>query len=392
MTGNADSDATEMDALDTLADLPFFILGRHPKPQLVGHCHGDAVSWLSTREFFDRVRDVALGLSTFGLEPGDRIGLASESRPEWLIVDLAAQTVGLIVVPVYPTLTAAQAGAVLAGAGARLAVASDLVQLDKLVEARRLAPTIASLVVMAPGASADSGAITLDEVAARGHERIVGGWGEARSYRDGARRVRPDDLATLIYTSGTTGQPKGVMLTHANIVSNVKAGLAVLPVVPDDVALSFLPLSHALERTVVYAYLTAGVSVVFSERIDTLARDLVTVRPTVMVAVPRVFEKMHARVWETVGRMSRVERAVARWAIGVGERWADRTQDPSGAGLAGPKPPAWRLADRLVFGKIRARLGGRFRYMISGSAVPTVPRRGRSNGLTVRMGAVSVRP
>jgi len=359
--------AGELEPLKTLADLPFFVLGRHPKPRFVGRCHGETVAWLSTREFFDRVRDVALGLATFGLAPGDRIGLASESRPEWLVVDLAAHTIGLVVVPVYPTLTAAQAGAVLADAGARLAVVADRQQLDKLVEARRRAPSLESFVIMDPGA-ADGGVPSLDEVAARGHARIVGGWGAAKAHQDAARRVGPEDLATFIYTSGTTGEAKGVMLTHANIVSNVKAGIAVLPMSSDDVALSFLPLSHAFERTVVYAYLTAGVSVAFAERLDSLARDVVTVRPTLMTGVPRVFEKVHARVHETAGRKSRVEQALFRWAIGVAGRWADRALGPAGAGRAEPKPLAWRIADRLVFEKIRERMGGRLRAMVSGSA------------------------
>jgi len=358
-------DPGELTAIETLADLPFFVLGRHPKPQFIGRCRGEAVSWLSTREFFDRVRDVALGLRTLGLDAGDRIGLASESRPEWLIVDFAAHTLGLVLVPIYPTLTAAQAGAVLADAGARLAIASDRTQLDKLIDARRHAPSIQALVVIDPDDGPAADAVALDELARRGHAEILAGWGVAKAYQDQARARGADDLATLIYTSGTTGEPKGVMLTHGNIVSNVKAGLQVLPVSHEDLALSFLPLSHAFERTVVYAYLVAGASVVFAERLDSLARDLVTVRPTVMASVPRVYEKMYARVLETVAKKSAIERAVFRWAIGLGGRWTTRT-------LAGRPPgllaPAHRLADRLVFRAIRERLGGRLRCLISGSA------------------------
>jgi long-chain acyl-CoA synthetase len=337
-------------ALRTLADLPFFVAGRYPK-----------------EAFVDRLRDVALGLCALGLEPGDRLALVSESRPEWLTVDLAAQTLGVVVVPIYPTLTAAQVGAIVADAGARAAVASTAEQLAKLQDAQRTGLALDPLVVMdAVAVPAGSAVLTLDAVAARGHARIVAGWGVAGGYRERARAVRDTDLATLIYTSGTTGEPKGVMLTHGNIVSNLKAGLEVLPVADEDVALSFLPLSHSFERTVVYAYLAAGLSVVFAEHLETIARDILTVRPSVMTGVPRLFEKMRGRILETVARGSWIERLAFRWAIRIGSAWTRATLERRHC----PAPLAWAnaAARRLVFSKIRDRLGGRVRFLISGSA------------------------
>ncbi len=384
MAGGFNPEIAREDALQTLADLPFYVSGRYPKDQYIGRCRGEAVEWLSSRELFDRIRDVALGLEALGLEAGDRIALASESRPGWLVIDLAVLTIGAVLVPVYPTLTAAQAAAVMADAGVRMAAGADAAQLAKLAEARPSVPSLHTLIVLTAGAEAAvPGALTLDAVAARGHDRIRGGWGVAKEYRDRAARVRADDLATLIYTSGTTGEPKGVMLTHGNIVSNVKGCLQVLPVRQEDVALSFLPLSHAFERTVVYAYLAAGASVVFAEAMDTLPRDLMTVRPTIMTGVPRVFEKVRARVFDTVARGPALERAVFAWAVKAAEAW-------TAAQLDGRRPPPWirgahALADRLVFARIRARVGGRVRAFVSGSAAlsPAIGRFFYGAGLTI---------
>jgi long-chain acyl-CoA synthetase len=178
--------------------------------------------------------------------------------------------------------------------------------------------------------------------------------------------VAPEDIATIIYTSGTTGEPKGVMLTHDNIVSNVRGCHTVLAKGPDDVALSFLPLSHSFERTVIYSYLTDGVTVVFAETIDTLPRDLPAVAPTLLTAVPRVFEKLHARIVDTVSQSSALRRWLFQWAFGVGLERVRRAQAEGGS----LEPSGWqdRLADMLVFAKIRARVGGRLRLLVSGSA------------------------
>jgi len=357
----------ERAALRTLADLPFFVAGRYPKAQLLGRCRGRGIEWQSSQTFVDQIRDVALGLRTLGLNAGDRLALLSESRPEWLTVDLAAQTLGVVLVPVYPTLTAAQVAVIVADAGARSAVASTAEQLAKLQETQQGGMPLDLLVVMDPGAVPAGGpALTLDAVAARGHAQLLASWGVAKDYRDRARAVRDSDLATLIYTSGTTGEPKGVMLTHGNIVSNIKAGLEVLPIADHDVALSFLPLSHSFERTVVYAYLAGGLSVAFAESLETIARDILTVRPSVVTGVPRLFEKMRARIIETAARGSRVERLVFGWATRIGTAWTRATLERHHV----PAPLTWAhgAARRLVFSKIRDRLGGRIRFLISGSA------------------------
>jgi long-chain acyl-CoA synthetase len=336
----------------TIADLPFHVMGRFPKADLIGRSLASGMQWLSTKDFFERMRDVSLGLAALGMARGDRVAIVSESRPEWLIADLAILTAGGVTVPVYPTLAAQQARYILRDAGARMAFVSTPAQAEKIQQVRHELPALEAVILIEPAAGAAGSILTLEDVAARGHARLVAEWGVAKAYRDAARAIQPGDLATLIYTSGTTGEPKGVMLTHANLASNLRSSLDVLRVTQEDAALSFLPLSHAFERMVCYIYLAAGVTIVFAEAIETVARDIVAARPTIMTAVPRLFEKLHARIMEKGSAGSAIQRGLFAWAVRTGRR---------GGLLRG-------LADRLVLAKIRAGLGGRLRYLVSGSA------------------------
>jgi long-subunit acyl-CoA synthetase (AMP-forming) len=191
--------------------------------------------------------------------------------------------------------------------GAKRAVVSSRAEVEKLEAVRAQAAQLSTTIVMnEDGQPWPEWVVPVAEVATRGHQRLVGDAGEARRFQERAARIRPDAVATIIYTSGTEGDPKGVMLTHRNLLSNVEAAITVLGVRSDDVALSFLPLSHAFERMALYTYLCAGATVVCAESPATLARDMVTVRPTLMTGVPRVFEKLYARVHETVARTSRL--------------------------------------------------------------------------------------
>lgn len=358
-----------MTELATLAELPFYLLGRFPKPALLGRCHARGYTTWSTREVFEQVRDLSLGWLGLGLRADDRVAILAGSRPEWVLVDLAVLALGGVTVPVYPTLAPGQVRYILADSGARFAVVSDETQLAKVLEARPGLAALEHIVVMdwRGEVRAEEGfVISLAELAARGHRRLISEDGMGRRYRELAAAVAPDALATLIYTSGTTGEPKGVMLSHRNIVSNVVACQQVVDTNQDDVALSYLPLSHAFERTVVYKYLYTGVTVIFAESLETVARDLVTVKPTVMTGVPRVYEKLHARVLESVAQAPGWRRAIFRWALNVGRRRAEAllTRRP----VPWPVRLQYPLADRLVFAKIRERTGGRLRYLISGAA------------------------
>ena len=406
----------------TLAELPFHVSGRYSKPVLAGRCEGDRIREWSSRQLFDEVRDLSLGLEALGVRPRDRVAILSDSRPEWVIADLATLAAGAVTVPVYPTLPANQVGYILAHSGARVVVVADEGQAAKVREARKDAPAVEAIVVFesgapgaaaadpgsaepdAPGAAAadpgagesepdapeagaseagasdggDAGAgsdaeaeaapreYSLAEIIERGHHRLMTEDGLGRIFKERAHAIEPDALATIIYTSGTTGRPKGVMLSHRNFLANIADVNLVVGTSEEDTALSFLPLSHAFERTTVYMYLYSGATFIFAESLETVGRDMQQVRPTVMTGVPRVFEKLRARVVAAVAEAPRVRQALFAWAVGVGHA-AARAQ------LAGRKPGLPTrlqapLADRLVLSKIRARTGGRLRFVCSGSA------------------------
>jgi long-chain acyl-CoA synthetase len=354
--------------ITTLADLPFHVSGKFPRSVLIRRCVGDQLVDLSSRELFEQVRDLSLGLETLGVEPGDRVAILSDSCPDWTITDLATLTAGAVTVPVYATLPAGQVGYILADSGARVVVAADETQVAKIREERHRLPALETIVVMDPAPPGGTGpdTRTLAEVVDAGHQRLMTENGLGRLFKERSQAVEPDALATIIYTSGTTGHPKGVMLSHRNFVANIIGVDQFISITDDDVALSFLPLSHAFERMVVYLYLYKGATIVFGEAIETLGRDMQRVRPTVMTGVPRVYEKLRARIVDAVSEAPRVRQALFAWAVGVGHAAA-------GARLAGRQPGLLTrlqapLADRLVLSKIRARTGGRLRFVVSGSA------------------------
>ena len=301
------------------------------------------------------------------------MAIAFESRLEWSIADLAILTAGAVTVPIYPTLTSSQFRYILLDAGVRVVIVADDVQVAKVREVWHELSTLETLVIFDVGRSdsGDPAVLSLAEVSGRGHERLIKEDGRGRLYREQSAAVSPDRLATIIYTSGTTGEPKGVMLSHRNIVSNVLACSEVLRLSFEDMALSFLPLSHSFERTVLYLYFYCGVSVTFAESLDTVGRDLLKVRPTVMTGVPRMYEKLHARVLESVAQAPRLQQRLFRWALDAGRQQVRMR-------LAGQSVSAWhawqgRLADRLVFRKVRALTGGRLRFVVSGAAPLPVP-------------------
>jgi long-chain acyl-CoA synthetase len=343
-------------------------MGRFSKPLMIGRSRGGEISGWSSKEVFERVRDLSLGFSALGIRGGDRVALVSESRPEWMLADLAVLAGGGVLVPIYPTLSAGQVRYILQDSGARIVIVSTKLQLEKLQEVRHELPALEAIVVMDPAAAAAASpsVFSLDGVAERGHARMTAEWGAGKEFREAARAVQPSQLATIIYTSGTTGEPKGVMLTHGNLASNLHAGAKALDVHQDDVALSFLPLSHAFERMVGYIYLLCGLTVIFAESFETVGRDLAVVKPTIVTGVPRVYEKLHARIMEKGAAASGVKAALFRWAIGVGVARGRALLTGTQPGLLTSMQAGF--ADRLVFAKIREGLGGRLRYFISGSA------------------------
>ena len=358
----------------TLADLPFRCVELFPKPDFVCRCEENGSRQLSTQQFFDQTRALSLGLSALGLQPGDRVALVSESRPEWVISDLAVLTAGAVTVPVYPTLSAPQMWFILAESASRFAIVSNAAQVAKIMEVKAGVHDLQAVIVM--DGDAEGGpfrVLTIAEVIASGEKMLATDPGAADRYRETAARVQPNSLATIVYTSGTTGDPKGVMLTHRNIISNVIATKGWIGLDPSDRLLSFLPLSHVFERVVLFRSLFDGASVYFAETMTSVARDLQRVKPTVMTGVPRAWEKFHGAIHEGLNKLTGVRKALATWAIGVG-------YDYTRIWFAGGKPPALlgvkrAIADRLVFAKVRERTGGRLRFLVSGSA-PLSPKIG----------------
>jgi long-chain acyl-CoA synthetase len=315
------------------------------------------------REAAARVQALSLGLRELGLARGDRVAILSETRLEWALVDYACLCARTTDVPIYPTLPANQVEYILHDSGAVAVVCSTAAQVEKIRAVRGGLPSLRYVIVFdaTPGGGND-GVLTLAELEARGREASA----KYPRFREEALAVRPEDLATLIYTSGTTGQPKGVMLTHDNICANVRACVETLRVSDNDRCLAWLPLSHILERMVDYYFFHVGVEINYAESVDSVAQNLQEVRPTIVAAVPRLYEKVYARVLENALTGGALKRRIFLWARRVGERWT--THRLSGIPLPLGLRLQHALADRLVFSKLRARTGGRIKLFVSGSA------------------------
>jgi long-chain acyl-CoA synthetase len=307
------------------------------------------------------VEALGLALSSLGLARGDRVAMLSENRYEWPLTDLAAQGIGAILVPIYPTLTSEQVRGILDNCGARMLVLSSAAQLAKVRPVLASLPALQTLLVMDDTPLEAPRERPFVELQRAGEELRRR---DPQAFRTRASEVKPEDVATIIYTSGTTGEPKGAMLTHANIISNVDACLEMVNFGPTDVTLSFLPLCHIFERMAgLYAMLRAGATIAYARNPESVPVDVVEVKPTMICGVPRFYEKVHARVLESVAKRSKPEQALFRWGLAQGLRRAR-------AHFAGREIDdlALRLADLLVMRKVRARMGGRLRMCISGSA------------------------
>ena len=347
----------------TLNELLFGALDRFgARPVAMRAKQGDGWVELSYRDLADRIQDLSLGLLELGIKPGDRVAILSENRPEWAIADYACLAACCTDVPIYPTLPARQVEHNLSDSGSVAVFASTGAQLEKLLAVRERLPRLRHIIVF-DRSLARPGVLSLEEVYARGRAaRPAPG-----SWTSDALRVQPDDLATIIYTSGTTGEMKGVMLTHGNIASNVSTCCTLFSFTEDDECLSFLPLSHIFERMFGhYSMFHSGVLINYAESVETVPADMQRWRPTIMASVPRLYEKIYGRVLEAVRVGSRLKRQIFFWSKGVGEKVVDLR-------LAGRPVPTtlrarFRLADRLVFAKLRARTGGRIRFFISGGA------------------------
>ena len=313
------------------------------------------------RELEESVRRFSMGLRALGIQPGDRVAVLSENRPEWAIADLAALAAGAITVPIYPSLPAAQVGYILADSGAKAIVASDTKQLQKAELSREQCPNLSVFITM-EDSSATGDVLSYDQVMKEGKTAKL-----KPSYEKLRDSVKPGDIASLIYTSGTTGDPKGAELTHGNLASATLMAQKALPFQkPNDLFLSFLPLSHVFERVTYYLALFLGAQTCYAESLFKVQENMVEVRPTVMQSVPRLYEAIYERVLDQVAKAPKKRQKIFQWALAVGKERSGRRN--AGRFIGPVLGIKYRIADKLVLSKIRQRFGGRIRFFVSGGA------------------------
>ncbi|MDZ7319729.1 MAG: long-chain fatty acid--CoA ligase, partial [candidate division KSB1 bacterium] len=318
----------------------------------------------SYNELLDRVKYFALGLASLGIKHGDRVALISENRPEWAIADFGILALGATNVPIYPTITPLQIEYILSDSGSKAIIVSTLELQEKILKIFDNLPEMEKVIFMDDNGARKDFMIKYDKIydLGKAFEKDHPGY-----FEEAIKKVTPDDLCGIIYTSGTTGAPKGVMLSHNNLLSNVKAALDVIKADETDTFLSFLPLCHSFERMAGhFTAIAAGATIAYAESVDTVAQNLGEVKPTLMTSVPRLFEKIYARIIENANAGSPLKKKIFWWAIRTGEKYAD-TQ------FAGKTPGAllkfkYNLAHKLVYSKLHQRVGGRLRFFVSGGA------------------------
>jgi long-chain acyl-CoA synthetase len=348
----------------TLAGFCLQAIARHDKPDAVSEKRDGQWVRISAAEFLRRVRHVALGLVDLGLQPGDRVAMISENRPEWSIADLAILSLGGVTVPIYTTQSIEQIQFILEDSGTRALLISGGRVLKHARKGFEGVQQLEHLIVFdTKSAGSLEGAITLESTEARGTAIELE---DASAFDNLLGRGRGDELATIIYTSGTTGEPKGVMLTHGNFISDVLSIPKGLPISPNDVSLSVLPLSHIFERTVFYVFCYVGVSVNYAASFDQVGEYLREVRPTIMTAVPRLFEKVYHRIIKKGMSAGGLKSKIFARSLQIGQRYAELKDKGERVPLSLHLRQA--VADRLVFTKWREGIGGRLRYFVSGGA------------------------
>jgi long-chain acyl-CoA synthetase len=346
----------------TLVDVFTGIARDHKRPDTLNYKHDDRWVSVSSDELLARAHRIAAGLHAIGVQRGDRVALLSESRVEWTLTDAGSIFAGTIDVPIYATLTPPQVRYILNDSGACVLFLPNREKFIELKDALGECPQVKHVIFFeADGVTAGDG-LTLAQLEEKGREL------EEREpeYIDASVETTPEDLATIIYTSGTTGEPKGVMLTHANLVSNLIDSSGHHDFGEHDKALSVLPLSHVFERQAMYMYLHKGMAVYFAESLQTIGPNLREVRPTVLVGVPRIFEKIYQRIRESAAERGKVSVVLLAWSISVARAYAKFL-------LARKPVPAFlklkhSIASKLVFSKWQRAFGGKMRLLVSGGA------------------------
>ncbi len=315
-------------------------------------------------EVQDIVKKFAAGLASLGLMKDDKVAIQSNNCPRWAFSDYAIASIGAVSVTVYPTLIAPQIKYILDDSDAQYVITQDQSQTDKVLEFIQDSPKLKGIIAMDNTHDPARNIISYDHIIELGEKYIDD---NGFTLEKASKNIKPNDLLTLIYTSGTTGNPKGVMLSHDNLISNIKAGHKHIDFGPDDTFLSFLPLSHVFERmTGHYTAFSLGSKTYYAESIETIGENMLEVSPTIVISVPRVFEKINAKVLDKVSNDPVIRQKIFWWAIGVGKEAAKLlTRGKQPTGMLGFK---FKIADKLVFSKLKARVGGNLRFFVSGGA------------------------
>lgn len=338
---------------------------RHNKPDALAFRIGEVWNYVNGLEAIERVRRIALGLAALGVRKGDRVAIISENRPEWSFVDLAILSLRAVNVPIYTTQSVEQVRFILENSGAKLLVISGRKIWKHIENAVNSVERLEKLIFLdadgkPPG---NSRSITLSEVEAQGESyRAI----DSEIFENSLAGIEAKDLATIIYTSGTTGEPKGVMLTHENFVSNIVAISKGLPIRSTDRSLAVLPLSHIFERTVFYVLCANGVSIHYCSAFDQIASHLQEVRPTIMTAVPRLFEQVYHKIVKKGKAAGGWKTKLFDWALVVGQDYWDAKDN--GRPISPALAAKYTIANKMVFSKWRAGVGGSLRFFVSGGA------------------------
>jgi long-chain acyl-CoA synthetase len=348
--------------LGTLNELFLTSVERHPRPNAFLVKSGGAYKAVSSEEALDTAAALAHGLEKLGLAAGDRLAILSDNRLEWALTDYAALGLGAVSVPIYPTLLEGDLEYILRDSGSKGIVVSTADQLRKISNIKTQLPELDFVLVMDAVSEGLGASVRQWWDVVRGVPRDEA----VARFSATARKARPQDVATILYTSGTTGDPKGVILTHANVASNIAAAVELFTAEFQGMEMSFLPLSHIFQRMLDFACFSRGVCIAYAESFEALPQNLLEARPNLMAVVPRVLERVHEKIVGAVGQGPPLRQKIFRWALRVGEQTVPYRLEgravPFGLDLRR------RLADRLAFSKIRERLGGRMQVLISGSA------------------------
>jgi long-chain acyl-CoA synthetase len=320
---------------------------------------------ISYAEFRRKVEMFALGLASLGVKKNDAIAIISENRPEWVIADMGIVLLGAVDVPIYPTLTAKQIEFIFKDAQISIAVVSNQSQLNKVMKIKEQVKTLETIILMTEKTDAptDDSVIGFSKIYEKGKEFEE----QNRDFFENAiSKVKPDDLLTIIYTSGTTGNPKGVMLSHSNLVSNIIASADAIPITSDDVFLSFLPLCHSFERMAgYYTAMACGATIAYAESAETVRDNLMEIHPTIVTTVPRLFERIQSRLQKQIDSSSAAKQKIFYWAVNTGRQYVAAKKK----GAVNPVLKAqYAVAEMLVFQKMKDRTGGKIRFFISGGA------------------------